>query len=208
MPQVFISYAKEDIEMAKKLRNHLHDAGVSTWLDVFDLRPGERWRNVIRKEIKKCSYFIALISNKSVGKRGFVQKELREAISIAEEFPQDEIFIIPVRINECIPPHEDLQELQRVDLFPSYYDGFQILRQVLKSEIEHTSEGITKQGIIEKITDRGFGFIKDEQIEKGVFFMLKDFKSPNISFIQEGMYVRYQIKPGPLGVVAKAITFA
>ena len=162
----------------------------------------------IRKAIKISSFFVALLSKKSVGKRGFVQKELREALKVAEEFPQDEVFIIPVRIDECDPPNEDLQALQRVDLFPSYYDGFRTLRQALMSEYEQEYGGAERQGKISKIDrQRSYGFIKDDESDKNVFFLFKDFISLNLPFIEDGMYVRYQNKAGPMGPTAMEITF-
>lgn len=209
MPQVFISYAREDIEMAKRLRNDLHDAGVSAWLDILDLLPGESWEVAIRKSIKESSFFIALLSTKSVGKRGYVQKELREALRVAEEFPQDEVFIIPVRIDECNPPHEGLRALQRVDLFPSFDGGFEKLRRVFKPESEQTFDGVARQGkLVTLIGDRGYGFIQNDDCNKHVFFLFKDFNSPNFPLVTVGMYVRYHLKLGPMGAVATGITLA
>lgn len=209
MSQVFISYAKEDVEIARKLRNDLQRAGISSWMDVFDLLPGERWGVAIRHAIRASSFFIALLSSRSVGKRGYVQKEVREAIGFAEEFPQDEIFIIPVRIDACEPRHEDLRGLQRVDLFPSYCHGLRTLRQVLKSEVEQEVGNAVRKGTFTRlITDRGFGFIADGELNKDLFFLFRDVASLNASFIQEGMFVRYHLRPGPLGPVAVDITLA
>jgi len=39
--KVFISYAREDVEMARKLYDDLKNAGVSPWMDEEDLLPSQ-----------------------------------------------------------------------------------------------------------------------------------------------------------------------
>lgn len=63
---VFISYAKEDIDVATRLYNDLKRAGLKPWVDVNDLLPGQRWREVISRTIKNSSYFLLLISSHSI----------------------------------------------------------------------------------------------------------------------------------------------
>ena len=47
---------------------------------------------------------IACLSKNSISKRGYVQKELKEAISVLDEIPEDAIYIIPIRIDGCFVP--------------------------------------------------------------------------------------------------------
>src|SRR5437868_136252 len=103
-------------------------------MDKKNLLGGQNWRVAIRKAVRECSHFIAILSSNSVSKRGFVQKELREAISVLEEFPPDEIFVIPVRVENVEPTHEALKDLHWIDLFPSYDEGFKELTKSLKKE--------------------------------------------------------------------------
>ncbi len=132
--KVFISYGKEDIETAKKLRDDLEKAGIKTWLDEEDLLPGQNWKKIISREIKESSYFLALLSSESLSTRGFVQKELKMALDLLDEFPEDEIFVIPVRIDECEPSDEQLKEIHCADLFPSYEKGVQYILRVLSKD--------------------------------------------------------------------------
>ncbi len=103
-PTVFISYAQEDLKAAKKLYLNLKKAGANPWLDKENLLPGQNWKDTIKREIKKCRYFIAVLSVNSVGKKGYVQNEVVEALDRIKEFPPSEIFIIPARLDECQPP--------------------------------------------------------------------------------------------------------
>ena len=129
--RVFISYAREDRTMAQRLYNDLKQAGVKPWLDVEDLRPGQRWKDMINQAIRNSSYIITLLSSHSISKRGFVQKELKKALDMVEELPPEDVLLIPVRLDACEPQNELLRELHWVDLFPSYEDGLARILGVL-----------------------------------------------------------------------------
>ena len=43
-PLVFISYAREDEIIAKKIYNDLKKRGIIAWLDVEQIKPGEKWK--------------------------------------------------------------------------------------------------------------------------------------------------------------------
>jgi hypothetical protein len=87
-PLVFISYAREDNAPAERLYDALKLRGAVPWIDSRDLVAGENWKRAITLEIRRADYFIALLSSRSVNKRGYVQKELREALAILDEVPE------------------------------------------------------------------------------------------------------------------------
>jgi hypothetical protein len=130
--KVFICYAREDINMAKKLYADLKHNGIDVWLDIENLLPGENWKQKISDAIRQSSYIMALISSHSISKKGFVQKELRLALDILDELPPSEIFLIPVRLEENVNIlDERLASLQWLDLFRSYEDGLKTILRVL-----------------------------------------------------------------------------
>ncbi len=120
MAKVFISYARCDREVAERLCDSLAERGVDPWLDTRNLLPGQHWKHGIREAIKGSEYFLAVLSKRAVSEKGFVQTELRAALEILDTFPVENIFIIPVRIDECRPSQERLRDLHWLDLFPSY----------------------------------------------------------------------------------------
>ena len=126
---VFISHAKEDAATARKLNDDLEREGFSTWFDEKDLLPGQNWKIAIRQAIRKCDYFITLLSTKAVRKRGFVQAEQKLAYDVMDEMPETDIFIIPARIDDCEIPYH-LEDRHFVNLFPDYQQG---LRQILRA---------------------------------------------------------------------------
>lgn len=129
-PTVFISYASEDKNKAKKLYRDLKKAGAEPWLDREDILGGQRWEMTIRTAIRSNRYFAAILSSRSVNKRGVIQKEITEALDILKEFPPDDIYLIPIRLDDCKPAREELNKIQWIDMFPKWSEGF---KEVLKS---------------------------------------------------------------------------
>ena len=132
--KIFISYAKEDQNFAEKLYSDLKDQGFNLWMDKNNLVPGQNWKIEISKAINESTFFLALISSNSISKAGFTQKELKQAIDILDAYPKSDIFIIPVRIDDCKPIDEKLQLLHWADLFPSYEKGLKEIIRVLKPD--------------------------------------------------------------------------
>jgi len=56
-PTIFLSYAREDIGMAKKLYNDLKRYGLDVWLDTELLLPGDRWKDNFQDAIENSNYF-------------------------------------------------------------------------------------------------------------------------------------------------------
>lgn len=87
MRKVFISYAREDFGMADRLYGDLRRSGADPWMDTYDILVGQRWAVAIREAIRESSHFIVLLSSKSLSKRGFVQKEINQALEVLSEIP-------------------------------------------------------------------------------------------------------------------------
>lgn len=142
MLRLFLSYAHEDLRQARRLYSTLDSIpAVDVWFDKVSLLPGEKWETAIRKAIGHCRFFLLLLSGKSVAKKGFYQREVRLALKVLEEYPDGEIYLIPVRLDECEPHFEQLADLQYVDLFPDWNAGVNRILQVLKTHERppHTS---------------------------------------------------------------------
>ena len=110
---------------------------------------GSTWEKEIGEAIRSSRFFLLLLSQKSTTKKGFYQKEIRLALEVLDEFPDSQIFLIPVRLDGCEPHVARLNSIQRVDLFPDWESGIaSILRtiefhgtaQLPSSHDEQTSE--------------------------------------------------------------------
>jgi hypothetical protein len=103
---IFVSYAHPDLAVVRKLVAFLKSAGLEVWFDKDKLLAGQDWESEITKAIKQCSLFLVNISSNSIDRRGVYQKEIRIALDVARTIPPSQLYIMPVRLNECsIPEH-------------------------------------------------------------------------------------------------------
>ena len=137
---IFLSYAKQDIDVARKLYIDLNDNEISVWFDEVFLKPGQRWREAINTAIKKSKYFIALLSLNSISKKGYVQKELKIAFDILDEHPSSKIFIIPIRIDDCEPEDERIKSLHWLNLNQNWNDGINKIVSIIKDISDEKNE--------------------------------------------------------------------
>lgn len=131
--KVFISYAREDCDTAKRLYDDLKAAGVTPWMDEENLLVGQNWKEGVRQAISESDYFLALISSTAIEKKGYYQTELNKALDELKENPPDKIYILPARIDNCMPKHDMLRNLNWADLFPSYENGLAKLLKVFEN---------------------------------------------------------------------------
>ena len=129
---IFISYARENQDQAIHLYNDLKNQNHTPWLDVINLLPGQKWELEIKKALQSANYCIVLLSNQSVHKRGFVQKEQIMALDVLDQFPESDIFLMPARLDACDIP-DRLSHLNTIDLFPNYEAGLDKILRALSA---------------------------------------------------------------------------
>jgi hypothetical protein len=132
--RVFIAYVEEDLAAAKKLYTALEQHGFRPWLDRKKLLPGQNWPRAIETAIQASNFFVACFSQRSTCKRGSFHSELRFALNCAAQVPLDEIFFIPVRLDQCVVPRNISRKIQYVDLFPDWHDGVGTVVEVMKKQ--------------------------------------------------------------------------
>ena len=127
--KVFLCHASGDKPPVRELYKHLVNEGVDAWLDQEKLLPGQDWRLEIPQAVHAADVVVVCLSNKSLTKEGYVQKEIKFALDIAEEKPEGAIFLIPARLEDCSVP-ERLSRWHWVDLYEE--NGFSRLLRSLK----------------------------------------------------------------------------
>lgn len=115
--KIFICYAREDFTQADRIYRRLKFDKYTPWMDKKNIVGGQDWDLEITRMIEEESnFFLACLSNNSVSKEGYVQKELKKGFEILDRQPEGRIYLIPVRLDECRVP-EGLKKLHWVDLF-------------------------------------------------------------------------------------------
>lgn len=98
---IFISYASQDAEAARRIANALRAGGVEVWLDQSELRGGEAWDASIRRQIKGCRLFVPVISaSTQVREEGYFRREWNLAVSRTLDMADDAAFLLPVVIDD------------------------------------------------------------------------------------------------------------
>jgi hypothetical protein len=133
VPQIFLSYAREDADKVEALYTRLSNAGFKPWMDKKDILPGEKWKSSIRKAMRGSDFFLVCLSANSIDKRGWIQREIKQALDTWEGMLDSDIYLIPVRLEDCELP-ESLQDFQWVDLFEA--DGWSRLERAIQAGIE------------------------------------------------------------------------
>lgn len=192
-PTIFISYASEDREHALRFYSDMLREGMAPWLDVVCLQPGERWRDAISAAIRESQYFVALLSESSVTKRGYVQKELAEALEVLKLCPASDIFIVPVRLSECQPSRTELTDIHWVDLFPAWDAGIQKISRSFRGRDTLNSLIFRRECVIE--TDS----TSTNEILEAVAVVASELLSVPKDLIFGALYQREQVRPTNVG---------
>jgi tetratricopeptide (TPR) repeat protein len=97
---VFLSYASQDAEAARRICESLRTAGVEVWFDQSELRGGDAWDAKIRRQIKECALFVPVISaNTQAREEGYFRLEWLLAVERARLRADDAHFLLPIAID-------------------------------------------------------------------------------------------------------------
>lgn len=103
---VFLSYASQDAEAARKICESLRGSGVEVWFDADGgLEQGDEWDAKIRKQIKECVLFVPIISANTQSRlEGYFRIEWDLAAERARGIASGVPFILPVVIDDTREP--------------------------------------------------------------------------------------------------------
>jgi TolB-like protein/cytochrome c-type biogenesis protein CcmH/NrfG len=108
---VFLSYASQDTEAARRICEALRAAGVEVWFDQSELRGGDAWDQKIRREIRDCALFIPLISSNTTSRpEGYFRLEWALAEQRAHMIARNKAFIVPVCVDATPESAADVPE--------------------------------------------------------------------------------------------------
>ena len=98
---VFLSYASQDAEAARRIAEALRSAGVEVWFDQSELVGGDAWDQKIRTQIKECSLFVPVISaNTQSRAEGYFRLEWKLAVDRSHLMADDQPFLFPIVVGD------------------------------------------------------------------------------------------------------------
>jgi hypothetical protein len=115
--RVFLCHSTKDKPAVRDLCSKLRSE-FEPWLDEEALVGGQDWQLEISQAVREADVVLVCLSSESVMTAGFVQKEIKYALDVADEQPEGAIFIIPLRLDQGAVPLR-LSRWHWVDYFDS-----------------------------------------------------------------------------------------
>lgn len=167
--KVFLSCTFEDAERVAVLRQWLVDAGHIPWIEYVDILPGEDRHQAIVNSLHESQFIFICLSKKSLRERGDYQAQIREALEIWKEMLADDIFIIPVLLEDCDIP-ENIRIYQPVFLYQQ--DSWSRLEKAIQIGLEKRQKKVPiTPASINKVTSNS-----DYQYDVFLSFPCKEFR--------------------------------
>jgi TolB-like protein/Tfp pilus assembly protein PilF len=102
---VFLSYASEDADVAKRICDALCVAGIEVWFDQSELRGGDAWDQKIRQQIRDCALFVPIISAHTQARpEGYFRLEWKLAVDRSHLMAAEKAFLVPVVVDATTEP--------------------------------------------------------------------------------------------------------
>ncbi|MEY2881151.1 MAG: hypothetical protein RLZZ15_3531 [Verrucomicrobiota bacterium] len=97
---VFLSYASEDAETARRICESLRAAGIEVWFDQSELVGGDTWDRKIRGQLATCALFVPVISAHTQARlEGYFRLEWKLAAQRTHTMADAKPFLLPVVID-------------------------------------------------------------------------------------------------------------
>jgi hypothetical protein len=143
--RVFLAHSSFDKPFVRDLYQKLKSEDwIDPWLDEDKLLPGQDWSREISKAVRESDVLLVCLSEKSVEKEGYIQRELKYALDATLEKPEGTIFIIPIRLDNCKVPSR-LMSYHWLDYFPEKERAKSYQRLLNSLQLRATQLGKDKQ---------------------------------------------------------------
>lgn len=117
--RVFLCHSSHDKAVVNEVYKLLNAEGwIDPWLDSKKLIPGVDWNMEIEKAVEASHIVLVFLTNNSVNKEGYIQRELRLVLDVALNMAEGTVFVIPLRLEDCELPRR-LRSWQWLDYFPA-----------------------------------------------------------------------------------------
>jgi hypothetical protein len=135
MAKIFISHSSKDKKFVRQLAGDLKDAGLSPWLDEWEIKVGECIAKKIEEGITDADYVVIVLSKNSTESEWFD----REWKSVYwDEVNNSKTIILPVLLEDCDIP-KLLQTKKYADFRKNYSTAFDALLKAVSPTIKTTT---------------------------------------------------------------------
>ena len=103
---IFLSYASQDTEPARRICDAMRAAGIEVWFDQSELRGGDAWDAAIRKQVRDCARrsWRSISANANARSEGYFRREWNLAGQRMLDMADDPPSRPPVLIDDTPEP--------------------------------------------------------------------------------------------------------
>lgn len=113
--KIFLAHAKEDEKVTEEIYDSLATKGYNPWMDIKDIPAGVNWDFEIQKNFSNSNLIIIILSKISTQKNGYIRREINEAIDKLKYYKPDDVFVIPILIDDAQVPSYISGKIQFID---------------------------------------------------------------------------------------------
>lgn len=115
MLKIFLNHTAEDKALVMPYFEKLKALGYEPWIDNRIL-PGHDWDEEIQRAFNAADVYLLFMSPRSVKKRGYVQREINDALDKQRYLLPGDIGLIPLMLEECEVPEKISRTYQYIRL--------------------------------------------------------------------------------------------
>ncbi|MSU49249.1 MAG: toll/interleukin-1 receptor domain-containing protein [Opitutus sp.] len=98
---IFLSYAREDTDAARRIADALRGFGIEVWFDQSELRGGDTWDAKIKQQIRECALFVAIVSAHTQARiEGYFRREWKLAVERTHDMAENVTFVLPIVVDD------------------------------------------------------------------------------------------------------------
>ena len=128
--KAFISYPREQFQVAKVIYDILQQVGITTFLDKKSLTVGDEWEAKIFRELKHADFVILICSKETFSKSTMIARELELIYKRLPNNITNPLYLKPVKIGEVVLP----DQISRIHY--TMYKSKNFKNEILQSVLE------------------------------------------------------------------------
>lgn len=121
MLKVFLNHAAEDKALVMPYFHKLKALGFEPWIDKRIL-PGQDWDEMIQRAFNAADVYLVFMTPRSVSKRGYVQREINDALDKQRYNLPGDIGLIPLMLADCEVPIKIAKSHQYIRLPEGWHE--------------------------------------------------------------------------------------
>lgn len=121
--KIFVSYSTDDLDKVELLNKQLKNTELDVFIAEHSISASENLTSSITNAIKKCDLFV-LIWSKNAKKSDWVTQEIGKATAL-------EKIILPIVLDEDLPPAGFIQNLKYLPIFSDHENGFKKAEEII-----------------------------------------------------------------------------